>query len=102
FFDERPDVSHLRIFGCAAYVHVPKEKRNKLDPVSRKGTLVGYESGGIYRVLLDGSVETCTDVRFDETTVGLERQQDESDDDAAEGGMEAPMAERTQVANGGS
>ncbi|GIL57256.1 hypothetical protein Vafri_12510 [Volvox africanus] len=102
FFDERPDVSHLRIFGCTAYVHVPKEKRNKLDPVSRKGTLVGYESGGIYRVLLDGSVETCTDVRFDETTVGLERQQDESDDDAAEGGMEAPMAERTQVANGGS
>ncbi|GIL64180.1 hypothetical protein Vafri_18153, partial [Volvox africanus] len=40
FFDERPDVSHLRIFGCAAYVHVPKEKRNKLDPVSRKGMLV--------------------------------------------------------------
>ena len=25
------DISHLRIFGCAAYVHVLKGKRRKLD-----------------------------------------------------------------------
>ena len=30
----KPDISHLRIFGCAAYVHVLKGKRRKLDPKS--------------------------------------------------------------------
>ena len=28
-----PDVSHLRVFGCSAYVHVLKEKRRKLDAI---------------------------------------------------------------------
>ena len=32
--DSKPDISHLRIFGCAAYVHVLKGKRQKLDPKS--------------------------------------------------------------------
>ena len=27
FTDMKPDVSHLRIFGCSVYIHVPKEKR---------------------------------------------------------------------------
>ena len=30
----KPDISHLRIFGCAAYIHVLKGKRRKLDPKS--------------------------------------------------------------------
>jgi hypothetical protein len=34
--------SHIRVFGCEAYVHVPKEKRHKLDPKSQKGVFVGY------------------------------------------------------------
>ena len=28
---KKPSLSHLRVFGCDAYVHVPKEKRIKLD-----------------------------------------------------------------------
>jgi hypothetical protein len=32
FIGKKPDVSHLRVFGCIAYVHVPNEKRSKLDP----------------------------------------------------------------------
>lgn len=32
FTGEKPEVSHLRIFGCPVYVHVPKDKRSKLDP----------------------------------------------------------------------
>jgi transposase InsO family protein len=31
FTGKKPDVSHLRVFGCIAYVHVPDEKRSKLD-----------------------------------------------------------------------
>ena len=33
---EKPNVKHLRIFGCAAYAHVPKDERQKLDPKARK------------------------------------------------------------------
>jgi hypothetical protein len=32
FIVKKLDVSHLRMFGCIAYVHVPNEKRSKLDP----------------------------------------------------------------------
>ena len=35
FFGKKPEVSHLRIFGYPVYIHIPKEKRTKLDP-SRK------------------------------------------------------------------
>jgi hypothetical protein len=27
FIGKKPDVSHFRVFGCIAYVHVPDEKR---------------------------------------------------------------------------
>jgi transposase InsO family protein len=29
---KKPKVSHLKTFGCLVFVHVPKEKRTKLDP----------------------------------------------------------------------
>ncbi|KAG9441449.1 hypothetical protein H6P81_017303 [Aristolochia fimbriata] len=31
-----PNVQHLRVFGCLAYAHVPKELRNKLDDQTEK------------------------------------------------------------------
>ena len=42
FSSERPEVSHLNIFGCPVYIHIPKEKRSKLDPSRKKGLFVGY------------------------------------------------------------
>ena len=36
------EVIHLRIFGCPIYVHIPKEKRTKLDLPRKKGIFVGY------------------------------------------------------------
>ena len=64
-----PTVSHMRVFGSTAYIHVPKEKRNKLDPVSTKGVFLGYEpqTKG-YRVLRerDGVIVVTRDVIFDE------------------------------------
>ena len=35
-------VNHLRIFGFPVYIHVSKEKRNKLKSSRKKGTFVGY------------------------------------------------------------
>jgi hypothetical protein len=42
FIGEKPYVSHLKMFGCIAYVHVPKEKRSKLDPKAEKCIFIGY------------------------------------------------------------
>ena len=36
------NLSHLKVFGCAAYVLLPKEKRDKLDPKSVKTYFLGY------------------------------------------------------------
>ena len=42
FSGKKPEVSHLKIFGCPMYIHIPKEKRTKLDPSGKKGIFVGY------------------------------------------------------------
>lgn len=38
-----PNVEHLRVFECKAWVHIPKEKRDKWDPKANELTFVGYE-----------------------------------------------------------
>ena len=37
FSGKKPEVSHLRIFICPVYIHIPKEKRTELDPSGKKG-----------------------------------------------------------------
>jgi hypothetical protein len=41
FTSNKPDVSHLRVFSYIAYVHVPDEKRSKLDPKAKKCIFIG-------------------------------------------------------------
>ena len=41
----KPNLSHLKIIGSTAYVHIPKEKRIKLDTHSHKGIMIGYGGG---------------------------------------------------------
>ncbi len=41
----KPDVSHLRVFGCKAFAHVPDEKRTKLESKSMPCVLLGYYEG---------------------------------------------------------
>jgi hypothetical protein len=49
------EVGHFRIFWCSVYIHIPKEKRTKLDPSGRNGTFVGYsESSKAYRIYIPG------------------------------------------------
>ena len=38
----KPSLKHLRVFGCLAFVHVPKEKRKKQDYRANSGIFVGY------------------------------------------------------------
>ena len=64
-----PNVSHLRIFSCSLYIHVPKEKRSKLEPSGKKVTFVGYsKTSKAYRIYIpiQRQIEVSRDVTFDE------------------------------------
>ncbi len=71
WYNQKPDVSHLRILGCTAWAHTKKERRKKLDSHSRRCQLVGYEGTTIYRVWdpVIKQVIRVRDVVFDEQEV---------------------------------
>ncbi|CAA0806487.1 cysteine-rich RLK (RECEPTOR-like protein kinase) 8 [Striga hermonthica] len=65
----KPSAQHLRVFGSICYVHIPKEKRQKLEEKSEKGIFLGYASQSIgYRIysLKTGKLIISRDVEFDE------------------------------------
>ena len=67
WFGTKPSVGHLRTFGEPAYVHVPKEKRKKLDKRATSMVFVGYSlSQKGYRLLNPNTMEIVIsrDVRF--------------------------------------
>lgn len=72
----RPDVSHLRPFGCTAYVKVPDELRQKLDPKSHACILLGYFPGRMYRLMdpVTRRIYQSRDVVFDEGSGHRSRQ----------------------------
>jgi hypothetical protein len=69
---EKPDLSHLRTFGCPVSVAIPSQKRKKWDPRSKMGYMVGYEpySSG-YLIWYPGSkrTEKARDVIFHEDAI---------------------------------
>lgn len=71
-FGVKPDLSHLRQFGCPAYVLTPKHQRDgKLSPVSASGLFVGYPANTKgYKVYIPGTdtIVISRDVRFVEST----------------------------------
>jgi hypothetical protein len=84
----RLEIRHLRIFLYPVYIHVPKDKRTKLEPSGRKGMFVGYSKASkAYRIYIPGQrhVEIGQDVKLEEdlafrrsqeTTTGGEEQED--------------------------
>ena len=61
----------MRIFGCPVYVHIPKEKRTKLEPSGKKGIFIGYsETTKGYRIYIprQRTIEISRDVIFEEDT----------------------------------
>jgi hypothetical protein len=45
WFGKNPSLSHLKVFGYDAFVHVSKEKRSKLDKKVVKYIFIGYNEG---------------------------------------------------------
>ena len=67
WYGYRPDISHLRVFGCTAYCHVPDMERRKLDKKSRRMYFIGYSKNSKgYRLinLSADKVVTRRDVVF--------------------------------------
>jgi hypothetical protein len=42
---KKPSLTHLKVFGCEAYVHVPKENKIKLDKKAENCIFIGYKYG---------------------------------------------------------
>ena len=62
----------IRMFGFPLYIHVPKEKRTKLEPSGKKETFVRYnESSKAYIIYIPVSrqIEVSKDVTFEEEMV---------------------------------
>jgi len=69
FTGNRPSVTHLRIFGCKAHVHVPDEKWRKLDAKSVECIILGFAENQKAYVCVhrpSGRILESRDVVFDE------------------------------------
>ena len=67
---QKPDISHLRVFGCLAWVHILKKRRHKLQPKSRAMIFIGYKPGSKGYQFWDAAhqrFEISRDVKFKET-----------------------------------
>ena len=65
----KPTIKNLRIFGCKAFVHIPKEDRRKLASKAIRCTFIGYcSSYKAYRLFNPSShkIFVSRDVKFHE------------------------------------
>jgi len=89
-----PEIGHLRIFGSTTWMHVPSERRQKLDPKSIRCVLVGYEEDAGSRVYsqynpITKKVVVSRDVIIDESSA-IGNAQDVSHITSTEWNKESP------------
>jgi hypothetical protein len=68
--NRKPTVIHLRVFGCKAFVHVPEERRDKLDPRATICMYLGLpdqKRGFRLMNVNTGNIVYSRDVTFDES-----------------------------------
>ena len=78
WYGKKPSVSHLRVFGSTAYVHVQKAQRKHLQSHTVKCVMVGYQRDAKAWRLWDPvarRLRISRDVIFDETPKPLSRGQ---------------------------
>ena len=67
-------MTHLKVFGSIAYIHIPKTDTKKLDTKTRKCIFVGYKTDSkVYRLFnpIQRKIELTRDVTMDETRIGF-------------------------------
>jgi hypothetical protein len=71
WFQRKPNISHLRVWGSKAYAKVPDQLRTKLDEKSIESTLVGYTGDANYIIYIAGGMGKLIrsrDIIFNEGT----------------------------------
>jgi len=103
FIGKKPDVSHLKMFGYIAYVHVFDEKRSKLDPKAEKCIFIRYslEQKG-YRCfnLSTRKLQVNRDVVFDEMASWYSPLKVAEDGEAKNGDVSSNVEQESQLING--
>jgi len=103
FTGKKLDVSHLKVFGCIAYVHVPNEKKLKLDPKIEKCIFIGYfsEQKG-YRCFNPSTrkLQVRRDVVFDEMINWYSPLKVVEDGEARNGDVSSNVEQGSQLISG--
>lgn len=84
WYRRKPDLSHVRVFGCTSYAHIPDATRKKLDPKSRKCIYLGVPSGVKGFRLYDPErrcIFMSAHVKFDESARAFDKSDPEALDD---------------------
>lgn len=71
WYDKKPSLDHIRLFGSETYVFVPKQSRTKLESKGRKLILVGYDKDSTNYRLFDPITKKITisrHITFNEAT----------------------------------
>lgn len=64
WYNQKPNMSHIRLFGSPVMVHIPKQRRLKWDRKAKEHILAGYsENVKGYRVY--DPCKNCVTVRRD-------------------------------------
>lgn len=75
YYDKQVELSNIRVFGSYCYVHVPKEKRQKLDSKSKKCIFIGYPDNQRGYKIWDnneGKMIVSRDVFFNENLLTID------------------------------
>lgn len=103
WYGKRAQVDHFRIFGSEVYVHIPKQKRKKLDPKAKKCIFVGYDDDHKgFRVMDEcNRIFVARDVKFlaeesSTVTIITEEDSDSSDDVIDSGGGSQQQQQQNQ------
>jgi len=103
FIGKKPNVSHLRAFGCIPYVHVPDEKRSKLDPKAEKCIFIGYSlEQKRYRCfnLSTWNLQVSRNVVFDEMVSWYSPLKVATDGEAKNGDVSSNVEQESQLISG--
>ena len=94
----KPNVNYLRIFGCSAYAHIPKDEISKRDPKARKSIFLGYGIG--VKDTDTSKVFRSRDVTFNETASISEQRTEEVEDHQGLEKLQISMVNRYTLLTG--
>lgn len=83
WFQKKPNIADLKVFGEEVYTHIPKENRRKLDAKGKRGFFVGHEEGVKgYRVWYpdENAVRISRDIVFTGRSIMLSKDEGASDE----------------------